>query len=345
MRWAGRRQPRRHLRFTREGTVFVLTTLGVGIAAVNTGNNLLYLMLGFMLSLIVLSGVMSEAVLRGVRLERRAPERLFAGSTSLIEIVLKNEKRHVASYSLEVEDRAEGLTAERRCYFLKVAPRAQQVAAYRRTPKHRGVLRLSGFRLATRYPFGLFETWRLLEERCDLIVYPALVPIGPITTGLPSYAGELTVPRAGPGSEVSALRDYLPGDDARAIHWRRTASLGHIVVREREREETVRLSIVVDNARPADAPPEWDAMLEHSISVAASVAAAALRSDVAVEVVARGERSRFVLPGAAPDAIWRFLALLGSVPAETAPRIERPRGTAYVAGPHGAQARASRGAR
>ena len=60
LRWWSRRRPPRKLKFTREGKFFVGITLGVGFAAINTGNNLLYLLLGMLLSLIVLSGVMSE---------------------------------------------------------------------------------------------------------------------------------------------------------------------------------------------------------------------------------------------------------------------------------------------
>lgn len=49
----------RHLRFTREGKYFVALTFGIGFAAINTGNNLLYLVLGMLLALIVGSGVLS----------------------------------------------------------------------------------------------------------------------------------------------------------------------------------------------------------------------------------------------------------------------------------------------
>ncbi|HJL19559.1 MAG TPA: hypothetical protein RMH99_28105, partial [Sandaracinaceae bacterium LLY-WYZ-13_1] len=120
-----RRMPRR-LRFTREGRVFVLVTLGVGAAAVNTGNNLLYLVLGMLLSLIVLSGVLSEGVLRGLRVARRLPRRAFAGSPALIELAVTNEKRRFPTYSVELEDVAPGEPTERRCYFLKIGPGATQ---------------------------------------------------------------------------------------------------------------------------------------------------------------------------------------------------------------------------
>ena len=65
------RRDRRGLRQTPEGLIFLLMTLGVGMGAVNTGNNLLYLVLGLMLSLILLSGMLSDVVLAGVRPVRR----------------------------------------------------------------------------------------------------------------------------------------------------------------------------------------------------------------------------------------------------------------------------------
>lgn len=313
-------------RVTREGRIFLLVTTAVAIASVNTGNNLLFLMLGLMLSFLVLSGIMSELVLRRVRVERRLPERAFAGTTGLVEVVLSNDKPYAASYSLEVEDRAEGLPTERRCYFLKVAPRAQQIAAYRRTPKRRGLVRLSGFRLATRFPFGLIEKWLYFDSASELLVYPALVPVPePLLSGALG-AADSPAGRPGAGSEVSGLRNYRPGDEARSIHWRRTASLGEIVVRERDRDEAARVTLTVDNVRPADADASWDDHFEQVVSRAASVAAIALRRGAAVQITARSSRSPLVAPGSAPDPIWRFLALLETVaPDHDAPDVPVPR--------------------
>jgi uncharacterized protein (DUF58 family) len=168
----------RQLRFTREGRVFVLVTLGVGAAAVNTGNNLLYLVLGLLLSLIVLSGVLSELVLRNVRAERRLPRRAFAGSPALVELVLHNGKRRIPSFSIEAEDVAPGQPTDRRCYFLKIGAGQEQVGGYQRTPARRGRLVLEEIILRTRYPFGLFEKSRVLHAPGELVVYPALATLG-----------------------------------------------------------------------------------------------------------------------------------------------------------------------
>src|SRR3954466_8321322 len=85
----------RQLRFTREGRVFVFVTFGLGFAAVNTGTNLMYLVFGFMLSLIILSGVLSEHVLRKLTITRHLPKRAFAGEPMLIEIAVKNDKERL----------------------------------------------------------------------------------------------------------------------------------------------------------------------------------------------------------------------------------------------------------
>jgi uncharacterized protein (DUF58 family) len=320
------RVARRGLRFTREGRLFVLVTLGVGAAAVNTGNNLLYLLLGLMLSLILLSGVLSEGVLAGVRVRRSLPARAFARSPCLIELWLINEKRWLPSFSIEVEEQAEGEPTDRRCYFLKVAPRSQEVAVYRRTPSRRGRLVLARFRLSTRYPFGFFEKWRIIEDRAELLVYPALLPVE--FPGVPVGGGrqERSAPRPGRGTEVAGLREHRDGDDARAVHWVRSAALGRLVVRERERETGARLVIVLDEAKPIDASDRWDEAFEDAISRAASIADRALRNGVAVEVVTRTGASPWVLPGTPPDPIFQFLARLEAIDADGAPPLPVRRG-------------------
>ncbi len=311
----------------------MLVTIGVGVAAVNTGNNLIYLMLGLMLSLILLSMVLSELTLRSVRVSRRMPSRAFAESTCLIELTLNNRKRWFPSYSLEVEDVVVGVPSERRCYFLKVGADGEQTAAYRRTPTHRGILTLASFRLATRYPFGMIEKAHYYDYESELLVYPALIPIDAAVLAFGSEGAEQSAGRPGPGTEIAELRAYRPGDEARAIHWRRTASLARIVVREHERDQAARLTLILDNARPATedagALAAWEEAFEEAVKRTASLAAAALSRSSAVDVSCRGASSPIVLPGSPPDPILRFLALLEAVPARSAPAIAAARGPSH----------------
>jgi uncharacterized protein (DUF58 family) len=310
---------RRYFRTTREGKAFIFVTGGVGLAAINTGNNLLFLIFGFMLSLIVLSGILSEIALRGVRVGRRLPQRAFAGSTFLVEVTLENRKRRVPSYSLEVEDVVEGSPSERRCYFLKVGAKAEQVAGYRRTVKRRGYLKLQGFRVATRYPFGIIEKWRLLDAPDALLVYPALPREEPFDSSLRGLGADAVTQRIGVGSEIAGLRHYQAGDAARSIHWKRTAALGRVMSYERHSDASTHLAIVLDNARPKGAGAAWDEAFEQAISRAAAIAVGNVSRDLSAEVLCRGQRSALLTAGSPADPILRFLALLESVPAEQAP--------------------------
>jgi uncharacterized protein (DUF58 family) len=321
---------KRYFRTTREGKAFIFVTGGVGLAAINTGNNLLFLIFGFMLSLIVLSGIMSEIALRDLRLSRRLPSRVFARTTCLVELELENKKKRAASYSLEVEDLSPDSPSERRCYFLKVAQKSVQVAGYRRVPQRRGLLRLTGFRVATRYPFGIIEKWRLLDAMDDMLVYPELKAEDMIEAEQNVQGADTASSRIGSGTELAGLRNYQAGDEMRAVHWKRSASLGKLVVVERHRDTTAHLTVLLDNGRPKDGGEAWNAGFERAISRSAALVVTALRRDLSVEVISRGARSAVVMPGSSPDVVLRFLALLDHVAMERAEPLSSPRGKSRV---------------
>lgn len=309
----------------------MLTTIGVGAASVNTGNNMLYLVLGLMLSLIVLSGVLSDLVLYRLVLQRSFPTRAFVGRPLVVEITVTNEKQWFPSFSIEVEDQSSTEKAERPCYFLRIGPRSEQIVAYRRTPLRRGPLSLTGFRVSTRYPFGLFEKWRQIEHEGTWLVYPALVPtVTPDVRGMSERDEMRAAPRPGHGTEVVGLRDYREGDDARAVHGRRSAALGRLVVKERERDSGSRLTVLLDERKPEGAGERWDAEFEEMISRAAFLVERTLAGGASVDVMTRTGASPRVQGGASPDPIFRFLACVSAAEASSAPPLPTTRNRSVV---------------
>ncbi len=87
---------------TRAGIVYVIATLLIGIAALNTGNNLLYIVVAAMLAAIIVSGIVSAIVLRDLQLDVRLPEHVFAGRPVLGRIQLRNPRRRLPSFSIHV---------------------------------------------------------------------------------------------------------------------------------------------------------------------------------------------------------------------------------------------------
>jgi uncharacterized protein (DUF58 family) len=87
---------------TRVGIVYIISTLLIGIAALNTGNNLLYIIVAAMLAAIVVSGIVSALVLRDLELDLRLPDHVFAGKPVLGRILLHNPRRWLPSFSIQV---------------------------------------------------------------------------------------------------------------------------------------------------------------------------------------------------------------------------------------------------
>jgi len=87
---------------TRVGLIYVAVVLVLGVAALNTGNNLLYIVVAAMLAAIVVSGIASAMVLHGLELDVRLPDHVFAQRTVPGRIVLRNPRRWTASFSISV---------------------------------------------------------------------------------------------------------------------------------------------------------------------------------------------------------------------------------------------------
>ncbi len=309
-RWRLWMRPPRRLKFTREGKFFVGITLGVGFAAINTANNLLYLLLGLLLSLIVVSGIMSELSLQGLTVVRRLPARSQVGRPHLVEIEVFNHKRRVPSYAIEVEDLRARQPADKRCFFLKISPKSAQVAAYRRTPLRRGRDVHVGFRIATRFPFGLFEKSREVTAPGELIIYPAVDAVQLPAPQLGRAPGTAHVVGRGHGEDFLGLKLMRAGDDPRDIHWRKSAAVGQPVMRERARETQPDVLLCLDTTRPAEAPDDWSASFERRVREIASKAVAHLkRGDCVAVRTSSGALTRANrMLGA--DPLLRYLALV-----------------------------------
>ncbi|MGA8153863.1 MAG: DUF58 domain-containing protein [Terriglobales bacterium] len=87
---------------TRIGVIYVVVVLLIGIAALNTGNNLLYIVVAAMLAAILVSGFASALVLRDLELEVNLPEHVFADRPTLGRIVVRNPRRWLPSFSVSV---------------------------------------------------------------------------------------------------------------------------------------------------------------------------------------------------------------------------------------------------
>ena len=293
-------------------------TFGVGFAALNTGNNLLYLVLSLMLAFLVLSGVLSESSLRGISVRRRLPRELFAGSTGRVTLEISNCQRRIPALAIVVEDRVCERGVERaagRAFALRIGPGETERRSYRLTPSHRGSFEFKKFQVFTRYPFGLFSKSRTISADSEGLAYPAVEPVSaPADFGAARDDGDKAEGARGHGSESAGLRPFAVGDSVKHVHWRASVRRRELLVREVENEQDSEVEVRLRTAGVAE-----DAQFESTVSWAASEIVALLDAGLRVSLhtdrtridAASGLRQRARLLG--------FLARVSPSEAEAAP--------------------------
>lgn len=251
LRWIGYKM---EYRITPEGWIYIAGTLLIALAALNTGNNLLFLVLACLIAIILMSGILSSISLSGVELRLELPEHIFAGQPVRAGVELINEKLTVPSFSLRVEAvrPKEGPAAamlDTPVYFpyLPRQDRVQQSVPL--VFPHRGIYRQDAFRIVTRFPFGFLQKSRRLQLKTEALVYPSVEASVPLQEFFPSIDGAMESFLKGRGHDLYSLRDYVPTDSARHVHWKASARSGSLMVREFSREDDSRILLVLDPRR------------------------------------------------------------------------------------------------
>jgi uncharacterized protein (DUF58 family) len=266
--WARVRAWRR-IRFTAAGLLFTVGSLAVGFAAINTGNNLLHLLVGAMLGAMGVSGWLSERTIRGIEVSRRVPRGATVGQDVRIRYRLRNHKRRLASLALELHE--QGLPGA--AFAVRVPAGGETLTRAVNTFQRRGVHALGTLTLSTTFPFGLFRREHDFDLAGELVVWPrADRPVRPPRPGAgrrPRPSDVSAGAAAGTRGEYRGLRRYRPGDDPRDIHWRTSARLAAPVIREYEQDADETLWICLDlSAEPG-------AAAEDAVELAASLASRA----------------------------------------------------------------------
>ena len=283
--------PRRTIWPTRDGWWSLFVVVGLGVAAINTGNNLLYLLVSLLLGLIVVSGILSEQTMRGLRLTGAQPEEIYAGRPVLFGAGIANSKRWFTSYSVTLEllspearaDAVSGAGPSRFLHLPRLEAGADRLVTWEETLPRRGRRRLAGMRITTRFPFGLFLKAGRPALDSEVLVYPSVKPVSSALLRELVGAGDAPTRRRGRGSDLYNLRGYRAGDDPRLIHWRSSAKTQTLTIRELEAETTEDTRIVLSGGAPSDSD-----MLEAGLSEAASVAVHLLRAGSGVELAGPG---------------------------------------------------------
>jgi len=216
---------------TRRRIYILPTRYGAGFAAVigvlllgsaNYNNSLGYLLTFLLAGVALVSILHTYRNLAGLALRAGRARPVFAGEMAGFGLVLDNRggpPRHGVTirYRREAAPRASGDAA----LETDVPADVLHGLTLAVPSRQRGWLRLARATVVTRYPLGLFRAWSHVQLDCACLVYPAprgapALPAGRGASGGGGRGGEA-------GDDFSGLREYLPGDSPRQIHWKAAA--------------------------------------------------------------------------------------------------------------------------
>src|ERR1700685_2667141 len=204
LRWIGYKM---EYRITREGWIYIGGIIVVALAALNTGNNLLFLILASLIATILMSGILSSITLTGVAIRLELPEHIFAGQPVRAQVELENEKLTLPSFSLRVEavktkKSPAAALLETPVYFPYLPKRERVQQSVPITFARRGAYRQDAFRIVTRFPFGFLQKARRLELHSEALVYPSVEPAHDFFEVLPALQGALESLNKGRGQDL-----------------------------------------------------------------------------------------------------------------------------------------------
>ncbi len=285
---------------TKEGFFFILLSLIIGFAALNTGNNLLYIIFGITLSLVALSGVISMINISSIDINLDSHSDIFALTPGYLWISVKNKKKYVSSYSITIN------IQENSYYLDKVGSEKTEKLRVKSFFKERGLNKLPEISISTRYPFGFFKKWVSTNfEKKDIVVFPRLVQVNSNEDFLENSIGENNSKRNGGGDELKSFREYNEGDNIKDIHWKVSAKMNKLISKEYFSE--TRKNIKID-FRPG---AEDKAELEKYISKKASTYLDLIKNGYDVEFVTQGKTLVTTKGNIRDKKVLNYLALYG----------------------------------
>ncbi|GAB3154612.1 hypothetical protein GCM10027290_49420 [Micromonospora sonneratiae] len=212
------------------------------------------------------------------------PDRVARGESAVMTLTVRNTGR-LRSANLIAEDRCGSQPVA--VPLLRLRPGHDTTVSYPVPTHRRGVIPIGPLRIVGRDVLGLVTLARSHGDAAQVWVYPRIHPLAAVPAGVVrSLDGRID--RVPHGSiTFDSLREYVVGDELRRVHWRTSAKVGELMVREHLDTSLPRIVVLLDNRAGAH-PRVSDGVaetFESACEAAASVVAAALREDLPVSLL------------------------------------------------------------
>lgn len=252
-----------------------------------TGVRLAYTLAYVLVALLGLAFGWSRILARRLDVRRQSPTGSFMVGEPYVERFVVTNRAPLPLPYCEVGDAGDvgRLSACGRAFALPAGGTVRWTV--RGTFPKRGIVRFGPTEVRLGDPFGLFTRRLVLASTSSVVVYPVIHPIGDIgPLGSGTSIGESRHGRpADVPPDVATIREYDPSDGMGRIHWATTARTGRLMSRTYDTRQGSDLLLALDLERGHGAGEAPESTLEYAVSLAASIAHAALRRGQAVALV------------------------------------------------------------
>ncbi len=306
----------RTLQLTREGGGFIVLAVGIGVGAINTGNNLLYLVLAMCCSLIAVSGILSEITLRRVTVEATLPKSFYKNDPTPLFFTVTNRKKKIPSYSLHVDlsHEAQGnYLLDQTLYFAHLKPNTPVKRGIHLTALHRGKCSISSVRLITGFPFGFFVKTKTVPLHVESVVFPEINHVElPEPNEMASEAEGVVKQR---GDDLYALREFQTGDALESVHWKSSAKTGALRVKEFEGGGHQSFTIFLNTKNSETNHQVEDSVLEQRVTESASLIYHLIQREDEVRLKTPEMETAYGNTDEHLKSLMHYLAFVGADPA------------------------------
>jgi uncharacterized protein (DUF58 family) len=291
------------------------------------------LILGLTLLILVVGAVVTT-MMTSLRLEvvrTLHPDRVHAGQASRVDVLVRNRGRRRTPV-LILRDGVSG-TPGAELLLAPLEPAARIRASYRLPTRRRGVITVGPLEVELGDPFGLTQAAVVAAPASTLVVYPAVddIQAASRSDGIDPHGWRTPGLQTG-GDEFHSLRPYVIGDDLRRVHWPTTARRDELTVRQDERHQQGRTTVLLDVRRAV----HNEMSFERAVSATASlIVAATLRGDEVRLVTTDGTDSGYGAGGAVVASMLEYLAAVATTDRGAEVRVDHPGTLVAVTTPPG----------
>jgi uncharacterized protein (DUF58 family) len=253
---------------TKDGGIFLAAVAIVVIAAINTSNNLLYMILSVLIAVFVLSVFLLELNFKSLEALVTLPHRCTAGDSFSFSIQIHNRRRVFPMISLRVEPTGHSPLKFDPFYFAAIDPLTHARLPAESVLPRRGRYSLSEVQVASRFPFGLLSKRQIFKVDGDTVCYPAILSRDRLSFSALDDQGSIQRPERGSGNDLHTIRDYQSSDSARHVHWKASAKTASLKTREYAADESRRVILALDRYGTANDIERFEELVTHAASLA-----------------------------------------------------------------------------